>query len=361
MGLKKMARDMHKEEWDSTTLTKLQVFEEYVHEWLNVVLNYKKDETIEIYDLFCGSGYDGAGTRKGSPLRILDSILERDLKGKQVRVYLNDKDEDKIKQLEDIIKNEYPNLQSNNIEVKLTHVDTKDYKFLSKSYFKLVFLDQYGIEHIDKINEILKGGVDILIFVSSGHIRRFLEQESFQKYLDSKCIQKEDFKDKSSYETHRVIAEYFRKKFEKCFISPFSLVKNNRNVNGIIFISTHQKGQEQFLKTAWRVDTDFGEGNANIDRDLTRENGTLFYDKSAQTNKEKKFEESLREFLKEYRSNLEIKAFSLNNGFLLTHTNKILEKNNKCLEYKYYGKAKRGFHLNNKEKKVEVRYINETH
>ena len=354
-----MARDMHKEEWDSATLTKLQVFEEYVHEWLNVVLNYKNSDIVEIYDLFCGSGYDGTGTYKGSPLRILDSILKRDLKGKQVKVYFNDKDEDKIKQLEDIIKNKYPNLQSNNIEVKLTQVDTKNYKFLSKRYFKLVFLDQYGIEHIDKINEILKRGVDILIFVSSGHIRRFLEQESFQKYLDSKYIKKEDFKDKSNYETHRVIAEYFRKKFKNCFISPFSLIKDNHNVNGIIFISTHQKGQEQFLKTAWRVDADFGEGNANIDGDLTRENGTLFYDKSEQTDKEKKFEQLLLEFLKEWRNNLDIRAFSLNNGFLLKHTNKILEKNNKCLECKYYGKAKRGFHLNNKEKKVEVRYINE--
>lgn len=73
-----MAKDMHKEEWDSATLTKLEVFEQYIHDWLNVALNYGKDsepfKILEIYDLFCGNGYDGTNTYKGSPLRILCSI-----------------------------------------------------------------------------------------------------------------------------------------------------------------------------------------------------------------------------------------------------------------------------------------------
>ena len=91
-----MAKDMHKEEWDSATLTKLDVFEQYVDKWLNVTINYKKDnaifQTLEIYDLFCGSGYDGTKTHKGSPLRILDAVLKRNRNGKKIKIYFNDND-----------------------------------------------------------------------------------------------------------------------------------------------------------------------------------------------------------------------------------------------------------------------------
>lgn len=55
-----MAKDMHKSKWDNATITKLNVFEQYVNDWLNVTLNYNQDyeayDTLEIYDLFCGSG-----------------------------------------------------------------------------------------------------------------------------------------------------------------------------------------------------------------------------------------------------------------------------------------------------------------
>lgn len=354
-----MAKDMHTEEWDSATLTKLQVFEQYIHDWLNITLNYEKNhqafKTLEIYDLFCGSGYDGTKTHKGSPLRILDAILKRNRKDKTIKLYFNDNTESKIEQLKSVIQEKYPNVESENIEIKWTSVDTQNYKVLSKNYYKLIFLDQYGIQHINKIEEFLAKGTDILIFISSGHFRRFLQDEGFGKYIDTNLISKQDFEGKSNYETHRVIAQYFKKKFSKSFISPFSLVKDDGNINGLIFISSHQKGQEQFLKTAWRVDSDFGEGNVNIDRDFVREKDTLFYNKDEQTDKERKFEQLLLEFLKEWRSNIDIKTFGLDNGFLTNHTNKILNDLKNRLECEYCENSKRGFHLNEKNVKAKIR------
>lgn len=352
-----MAKDMHEEEWDSATLTKLEVFEEYVYEWLNVTVNYAKNnlkfDTLEIYDLFCGSGFDVSMTHKGSPLRILDAVLKRNLKGKQIKLYFNDIEESKINALKMYIKQKYEQLDSKNIIINYTATDIQDYKLLSKKYYKLIFLDQYGIKHVGKIEEFLTKGVDMLMFISSGHVRRFLKDDSFKNYIDSSHILTKDFEGKSNYETHRVITEYVRKKFNHAFVSPFSLIKDNGNINGLIFISTHQKGQEQFLKTAWKIDNDFGEGNKNIDHDFTRDDGSLFCDRNQPSEKEKRYIELLKDFLQEERTNLEIKRFSLDNGFLPKHTNNILTNLN--LECEHYNGAKRGFHLDADGEKVKIR------
>lgn len=353
-----MAKDMHAEEWDNATLTKLAVFEQYIHDWLNVTVNYQrglKFNTLEIYDLFCGSGYDGTKTHKGSPLRILDAVLARNRKDKTIRIYFNDNAKNKIEQLQSIVNEQYPDLESKNIEIKWASIDTKDYKILSKNYYKLIFLDQYGIQHINKIEEFLVKGTDILVFISSGHIRRFLEDKSFKKYLNNENISQKDFEGKINYETHRVIATYFKKEFSKAYIAPFSLIKDNNNTNGLIFISMHQKGQEQFLKTAWTIDKNFGEGNKNIDGDITRDKGSLFYDKNEASEKEKRYKELLIDFLKEWKSNTDIRSFSLDNGFLTKHTNKILEKLKNDLECEYCKSSKRGFHLNEQDIKVRIR------
>lgn len=350
---------MHKEKWDSATLTKLEVLEKYVNDWLNITLNYRQDnvnfDTLEIYDLFCGSGFDGTKTQKGSPLRILDAVLKRNRKDKTIKIYFNDDDKDKIKELQEFIEREYKNLKDNKIELAFSCNDVDAYRITSKNYYKLIFLDQYGIQYINKVGEFLRKGTDILIFISSGHCRRFLEEESFQKYLDS-IISKKDFKGKSNYETHRIIAQCFKKKYEGSYIAPFSLVKDNENINGLIFISNHQKGQEQFLKTAWAVDKDFGEGNINLDRDYTKDKESLFYSTDEPSQKYKKYKNILIEFLQEARSNVEIKSFSLDNGFLSTHTNKILKEIGQNLECEYHNGATRSFHLDKECLKVTIRY-----
>lgn len=355
-----MAKDMHKEEWDSATLTKLKVFEQYVYEWLIIVLNYGTKhpfDIVEIYDLFCGTGFDVTKAHKGSPLRILDIVIkamERNKNDKKVKLYFNDIENYKISELKRNIQEYYPDLDdNNNIELKYTICDVKDYEVLSRKYYKLILLDQYGIKHLEKINDFLCKGTDVLIFISSGHIRRFCEYPSFEKYIK---IPKEIFIEKPFYETHRIITEYLRELFPKAYISPFTLVKDNENINGLIFFSNHIKGQEQFLKTAWKIDKIFGEGNCNIDADIEKDQNSLFYDPNTPSLKVQKFEEDLKNYLKEKRSNDEIRSFSFNYGFLTQHTQKILDKIKGDLEICYYNGSKRGFHLNDDKKVVYIHY-----
>lgn len=358
-----MAKDMHKSKWDNATITKLNVFEQYVNDWLNVTLNFNQDDevydTLEIYDLFCGSGFDGTKTERGSPIRILDAVLKRNKKGKTIKIYFNDRDKNKIDELKQIINKKYKNLKSENIELHFSSQDVSNYIIDSKKYYKLIFLDEYGIQHINKIKDFLRNGTDILIFISSGHVRRFLGEDSFQKYFDTTLISKKDFEGKSNYETHRVISNYFKKLFLNSYISPFSLIKDNNNINGIIFISNHRKGQEQFLKTAWIIDKDFGEGNRNLDRDITKDKGSLFYSNIEPSEKEQKYKTILIDYLKEYRTNIEIKNFGLDNGFLPKHTNKIFKEIQNNLDCKYYNDAQKGFHLYDKKIKVKIGYKNE--
>lgn len=194
------------------------------------------------------------------------------------------------------------------------------------------------------------------MFISSGHIRRFMEESSFAKFLNAKNLSKSDFEGKASYETHRIVAEYFKKEFREFYTAPFSLVKDNSNTNGLIFISTHRKGQEQFLKTAWKIDKDFGEGNTNIDKDICKEKGSLFYDEDAPTQKQEEYKSLLIEFLKDKKSNIEIKNFGLDNGFLTKHTKKILKMVKDNLDCEYCDDAKSGFHLDDQEEKVYIKF-----
>lgn len=346
---------MHQEEWDSATLTKLDIFEQYVHKWLDVVVNDKKVlcDTVEIYDLFCGTGFDGTKTHKGSPLRILDVVAKRNLKNKKVKLYFNDAKSKKVEKLKAHIQELYPHvLDDERISIKYTNCDVMDYKLLSQKYYKLILLDQYGIKHIGKIEEYLKGGVDILLFISSWNVRRFCEDNSFKKYIN---IPKKDFDNKTPYETHRVIVSRLQQYFDKAFVSPFTLLKDNKNINGLVFFSTHPKGQEQFLKTAWKVDENFGEGNCNIEGDYEKDKNSLFYNPDTPSQKLQKFEEDLKTYLEIARNNKEIRQFSYNCGFLTTHAQEILEKIKNNLEIMHYNGSIRGFHLKDKDKKVTIR------
>ena len=134
---------MYKSKWDNATITKLNVFEQYVNDWLNVTLNYNQDyeayDTLEIYDLFCGSGFDGTKTERGSPIRILDAVLKRNKKGKTIRIYFNDKDNNKIEELKQIIN------------------EKKSIRDILESKKDMIKKQHLDLEHIDeKINNYIK-------------------------------------------------------------------------------------------------------------------------------------------------------------------------------------------------------------
>jgi three-Cys-motif partner protein len=64
-----MAKDINKEPFSASTITKLEIFERYLEAWLPVFIMSKISTKVMICDFFAGSGYDSNGT-PGSPIRI---------------------------------------------------------------------------------------------------------------------------------------------------------------------------------------------------------------------------------------------------------------------------------------------------
>lgn len=356
-----MAKDMHNKVWDEATLTKLEVFKELVFEWLNIVLKamekFENNKEISIYDLCCGCGYD-LEKNEGSPLKIIRTLVARKKfnKNLKINIYFNDKDENKIDRLKKIIENNNFDkiLLNKNIFINYSSCDVSKYKINKKAYFNLIFLDQYGIEYSQKIDEFMSRGTDILMFISSANIKRFKNMDSFKKYLGSK-ISTVSFEGMTNYETHKAVAMYFKKMYPKYHIGHFSLVKDNKNTNGLIFFSEHRKGQEKFLEAAWRVDPENGEGNKNLHKDFYKQKDSLFFDEKFPTSKMENYKQDLLEFLKDYKSNTEIKNFSLDMGFLTKHTNKILKDLEANKEIERIGGKEKAFYLNEKEEKIKIR------
>ncbi|MGH1600821.1 three-Cys-motif partner protein TcmP [Campylobacter majalis] len=356
-----MAKDMHRKKWDEATLTKLLVFEALVFEWLNIVLEaakkFNNHKKIAIYDLCCGTGHDADG-KEGSPLRIINVLIKKTLDSNiKINIYLNDKESCKIDKLEKFItkNNIDKKLMSKNVFINFSSCDISEYQLNKDAYFNLIFLDQYGIEHSQKINEFMSKGTDILMFISSANIKRFKDMDSFKKYLGSE-ISKISFEGMTNYETHKVVAGYFKRMYPKYHIAQFSLVKDNKNTNGLIFFSEHRKGQEKFLEAAWKVDPVNGEGNKNLHNDFDKQEGSLFFDENSPTSKMENYKQDLIDFLKDYKSNTEIKNFSLDMGFLTKHTTSILRELEANKKIERIGGKEKAFYLTEKNEKIQIRF-----
>lgn len=85
-------KDLHDEPFDSGTLAKLEIFEDYAKAWIPTFV-MQRFPMICNYNFFAGTGYDKNG-QEGSPIRILNKIKEQVgniFKFKvKVRLYLND-------------------------------------------------------------------------------------------------------------------------------------------------------------------------------------------------------------------------------------------------------------------------------
>lgn len=63
----------HDEPFDADTVTKLEIFETYLEEWLPVFIQTPSRHGIHVYDFFAGPGTDSEGT-PGSPLRTVAKL-----------------------------------------------------------------------------------------------------------------------------------------------------------------------------------------------------------------------------------------------------------------------------------------------
>lgn len=87
------------------TVKKFELIETYIKSWAQILMLNNKCSKIIFIDCMCNSGIyrdDNGNIVHGTPIRVAEALLDvaRTYKDKQVQLYFNDNDENKIKELE---------------------------------------------------------------------------------------------------------------------------------------------------------------------------------------------------------------------------------------------------------------------
>jgi three-Cys-motif partner protein len=337
-----MTRDINKAPYDEPTLTKLDIFEQYLIAWLPVFIHSQYTPQAVICDFIAGSGQDSVGV-PGSPLRILNAIEkfrdQIDTKDITIRIHLNDSDPDKAAELQSIVAERFdPNSWDSKVSITC-HDD--EFKVLFDQEYEqlrqqpnLLFIDQYGVKEVtDDIFQklIALDKTDFLFFISSSSMKRFAATPQFRGHFPN--LDPEIIKSAKYENVHRVMLEYYKEQIppdNATRLYPYTL-KKNANIYGLVFGSKHPLGVEKFLDLAWDQNQLNGEANFDIDDDVEKTRETLFDnlpDNVRQRTKRQVFESRLEVFINECGevTNREVYLFTLNQGHPKSHARECVRR-----------------------------------
>ena len=324
--------DLHSKVFDEGTLTKLEIFEKYLIEWLPVFIHSRAHDTINICDFFAGTGEDKI-KNPGSPkiiLKIIDTYIDQIVKNKlQVNILLNDKTKRKIDCLKKNLSKEEERICTLSEKINISYY-TEDFDILFEKIMKairnqanILFLDQNGLKHVtkDRLLDLENfNHTDYLFFCSSSTLIRFPFSKYFPDFnLPSGCKKEE---------VHDHLLEYYRSSIPKGSMTrlyPFT-IKKKHGVYGLIFGSKNPLGVEKFLRVAWNTNPVNGIANFDIFDDSPK--AQLTFDFAKKATKIEKFEKDLRRLIQESKkiTNAEIYYYTLENGFTPKHASKVVRK-----------------------------------
>ncbi len=337
-----MSKDFFSKRFDDATNVKLDIFRLYIREWLPVFMTRQKEGTnhakdINIYDFFAGAGRDGAGT-PGSPLIIVDEIKQYCRNNKKlkanvsVKMLFNDIESRYISSLEKNVQSVQCDRDCCRIEYSVLpfHKALSSHltELNSRTNANLVILDQFGIKDVTpETVQVLAccKTTDILFFISTSFIRRFIETPEIGNKYD---LNKEDLKNKEYNVIHRHLCNHYREKLKETtyYLAPFS-IKKGSNIYGVIFGSAHLLGLEKFLKVCWSLDKKTGEANYNIDGDFSWRGQLSLFEPLNRIKKIDLFKNELREYIISKRpNNIDLHEFCLTKGFPPFKANEVLKE-----------------------------------
>lgn len=331
----------HNEAFDDATQLKLEIFRGYIREWLPVFLSKRSFPEVHVYDFFAGPGTDAAGN-PGSPLVILDElegylVSDRTPVAPDVKIVLhfNDSDPHKMDHLEETIRQrgEHPSclVEFSRKEFRLAFLDNLQ-SMRNRDTANLVIMDQYGIKEVNQdvfASLVACSATDILFFISSSFIRRFITEESVQQHFR---IPEEEIRAVDARDIHRYVCREFYRKLiaedQRYYVAPFSIEKDcGANIYGIIFGSGNLLGLDKFLRVCWNKDKVTGEANYNIDDDIVRDGQMALLPEDSVIKKQNRFQRDLTDFIRQRTpDNRDLYPFVLENGFLPSHASEILRE-----------------------------------
>jgi len=328
-----MTNDINSMPYDEATLTKLDIFERYLENWLPVFLNSKHD--IAIWDFFAGSGKDSKDVL-GSPMRILRQIEKFSEQIKQhykpIRIVLNEAIKEKADKLAFHVESDRQKWSLGGlVNVECHNEDFQDifrnrYEELKRQP-NLIFLDQYGIKHVtgEVFQMLIKlERTDFLFFISSSFMKRFVDTPEFSAIFPN--LSSTDIVQARIKDIHRLMRDHYQKMVpadNTTRLYPFSLKKgtSNGNIYGLVFGSRHPLGVEKFLDIAWKQNALNGEANFDIDNDMEAMYQPQLFQEYRPIPKRERFELSLKKFISDSRetTNREIYEFTMNMGHPKAH------------------------------------------
>lgn len=345
-------KDLHIKPFDSGTIAKLEIFEDYAQAWIPTFV-MRGDSHIHIFDFFSGPGYD-CNNVAGSPIRLLSKINEQLgnilNKGTKIIVHLNEFEPKKK------IQNKF-NLLQKNCETFLQEHSKFKYFLTVKYYNKdaaelfdellpiiakypsLVYLDQNGIKFISPayLNQLEKlRTTDFLFFVSSSYFKRYGNTPEFQQVLKFKP---EELRKAAHTNMHKVVLEKLKSNLSErsqLKLFPYS-IKKGTNIFGIIFGATHYRAVDKFLSIGWRKNEINGEADYDIDEDISKSQLEMFG--SRKLTKIEKFRNELESHITKgtITNNKEALLFTYETGNYYRYANELLKDLKKQKKVFYEG------------------------
>ncbi len=335
---------------------KLDLYKSYLSEYLPILGHSKYIDTINIFDIFCGTGIYEDGNL-GSPLIAASCIQDyeeyfekKSIPSKPVKLYVNDFDINKVYTVSELIDS----LSLKNCSVATYNLDASDMLDLvgekinsfSNKERSLVFIDPYGYSKIDKTklyNLLKRRRSEVILFLPVAHMKRFTDEaltDLEKKAYDNLRNFIIDFFDENSKilnEFNINIFDYIeelRKAFsfnDEFYTASHYIERNKANYYALFFIGHHIYGLEKFIEAKWKNDS-LGQGfNQSKNANTLFGEQLVEYDKNISVSK---LEKLFRELIEKEVSNLQLYEFTLKNQFKTTHMNQLLRelKNKKRIQ-----------------------------
>ena len=260
------------------TIKKFELVAKYVESWVQKLMNFKNCKEVVFIDCMCNSGiYENDGSKvEGTPIRVAKIISEamKSYPNKKAHIYFNDKNPDKIVELQ---KHLPP--KTNNFQYSLSCQDGNDLlKTLQKKLLYheglhyLLFYDPYKASiKWEALEEYFFGWGEVILNHMDYDTRRAItsvkRSETIDKYRKTYLTTIEELinlhDDKNAYdELIKNIIRKFRKiSTQKYYLASFPFfIKTNAKIYSIIFFTNSKAGFKLFKKTAWKI---FGDKSSN--------------------------------------------------------------------------------------------------
>jgi three-Cys-motif partner protein len=315
---------------------KVRLLKLYLEKYANILALAKGVNEIQVFDLFCGEGIYENG-KEGSPVIILRLIKDiyyrhRNISSVKFNCNFNDVNIGKIDKLTQYVSDK--NLHYS--EIGTLNFINEDYQNLKNKITSqtrkqgqkaFVFIDPYGYKDISiyDIEKLLADGqTEVLLFLPTQFMYRFEKKstpEVLYNFLTEVLTDEEIGKSSSGVDFIYKLRDGFGNKLKgRHFVDSFIITRDTNEYFALFFFTSHLYGFEKFLEAKWDIDEEEGRGWSP-----KQDQGDLFSLIDEKVNSDL-FEENLKTFLGEKKSNIEIHQFTIENRHLTKHSNQIFKK-----------------------------------